>query len=139
MSHKNLPYKNHPFWMLPSFFDDEDQFQGLFFDQAKGLSISEDDQHIFVEAALPGLKPDDIEITLDKGNLWIKGHKSEQTEDKEKKYHKKASSSFSYSVTLPSNADVNHDPEAIYEDGIMKITFIKKEPSQSRKIQVKRK
>ena len=48
------------------------------FSDLSGLSVSEDENHVFVEAALPGLKADEIEMTFDKGILWIKAEKKEE-------------------------------------------------------------
>jgi len=122
-----------PFWPLleESFWDFEKE--------PSNLSISEDEQHVFVEAALPGLKPEDIEVTFEKGVLWIKGEAKEETENKKRKYYRKASRSFSYRVQVPGQIDEKKDPEATYKDGIMKIAFMKTPQPEPKKIQVKAK
>ena len=101
-----------------------------------GLTVSEDNNNVYVEAALPGIDVEDVEITFDKGILWIKAEKKE--EDKNKKYYRKASSSFSYRVAVPGNLDERREPEASYENGIMKITFPKAEKSIPKKINIKK-
>lgn len=111
-------------------------FKDLGFDQS-GLSISEDKKSVFVEASLPGLNVDDIAVNLDKGILWIKGDKKEEEENKEKKYYRKASSSFSYRLALPGAIDESKEPKAIYKDGILKLTFVKAQQNQGKKIVVK--
>ena len=102
-----------------------------------GLTVSEDKKNIYVEAALPGMKPSQIEVTLEKGILWIRGEKDEKQEDKDKRYYRRASSSFSYKIALPSHVDEKQEPKAVYKDGIMKITFNKSQQSQGKKIVVK--
>ena len=103
----------------------------------EGLTIYEDKKNVNVEAFLPGLTAKDIEITLDKGILWIKGEKREEEEDKEKKYYRRASNSFSYRVTLPANVDEKSEPKATFKDGILKLIFQKAPQSQAKKITIK--
>jgi HSP20 family protein len=88
-----------------------------------GLSVYEDEKNFYVEAALPGLAPSEIEVSCDKGYVLIEGEKKE--EEKEKKYYRKASSSFSYRIALPSSVDETEEPKAVMKNGIMKITFTK--------------
>lgn len=126
-------------WKPFNIFEEEEFFPDIFtFSNEKGLSVSEDERSVLVEAAVPGLKADDIEISIDKGTLWVKGEKSEEEKDKKRKYYRKASCSFSYCTSLPEGTDHDASPEATYEDGVVKITFKKKEASQPKKIQIKR-
>ncbi len=101
------------------------------------VSVYEDQNHIYVEAGVPGLNPEDIEVTLEKGLLWIRGEKQEEKEEKEVKYHSKASSSFSYKVYLPSKIEETKMPEATCEKGVLTITFTKSKASIPQKILVK--
>lgn len=135
---KHLPGHFHlwdPFSLLrtPSFFEEDDL---AFFNEKTGLTLSEDEKNIYVEAALPGLDADDIEVSYDKGVLWIKGEK-EKKEDS-KKYYQKASSAFSYRINIPGDADETKEIDAEYKDGVMKITFAKKNQSMPKKINIKR-
>lgn len=108
-----------------------------FFGQT-GLSISEDDQNIYVDAQLPGLKREDIQVKLEENLLWIKGEKKEEKSDK--RYFQKAASSFSYRLSLPQTADLSQEPSAEYENGELRITFKKAEPNRKTKeIQIKNK
>lgn len=102
-----------------------------------GLSVSEDEKNVYVEAAVPGIEPKNVEVTYDKGTLWIKGESKEEEEDKNKKFYRRASSSFSYNITVPSEIDPNTDPEATYKNGMMKVTFAKTPQTQPKKITVK--
>jgi len=124
--------------LFPSILDElTDQFGELIHQDGSGLTVSEDKKNIYVEASLPGLKLNDIEVTLEKGVLWIKGEKKEEEEDKEKRYYRKASNTYSYRLTLPNQTDETKEPKAVYQDGVMKITFTKAQHSQSKKITVK--
>ncbi len=100
-----------------------------------GLSISEDEKNVFVSASLPGVDPKDVEVTFDRGVLWIKGEASEEKEAK--KYYRKASSSFSYRVSVPGEIDTEKDPEASNKHGVITVRFTKKPQTQPKKIEVK--
>lgn len=130
-----------PFTQFPNISDFLDDFgkmeRGLATTSGTwGLNIFEDDkQNLVVEAALPGLNPQEIDVTLDKGILWIRGEKKE--EEEKKKYYRRSSSSFSYRVALPTQVDENKEPKTTYKDGILQITFSKDQKNQAKKIQVK--
>ena len=106
------------------------------FSDLSGLSVSEDENHVFVEAALPGIKPDEIETTFDKGILWIKAEKKEG-HDGTKKYYRKAASSFSYRVAIPGSIDENRHPEAVFKDGMITVTFEKTKKAEPKKIAIR--
>lgn len=125
------------FWTFPqlrSLMEDDDMVNVT---TPSGLSVSEDEKNVYVEAALPGVDPKNVEITFDKGVLWIKGETAQ--EEKEKKYYRKATSSFSYRVAVPGELDLTKEPEAESANGIMKITFAKSPQTQPKKIAVKTK
>lgn len=129
------------FWTFPSssWFDMDEDDMPLAASNPSGISISEDDQHVYVESALPGVDPKDVEITFDKGVLWIKGETTEKEEDKKKKFYRRATSSFSYRVAVPGEIDPNVDPEAESKNGVMRISFTKHPKMQPKKISVKAK
>ncbi len=131
-------------WSFPSFrfpfslFEgNEEEAWGGDFSDLSGLSVSEDEKHVYIEAALPGIKPEDVEVTFDKGILWIKAERKEEIEDKNKKFYRKATSSFSYHVAVPGNVDENQQPEASVKNGMMKVTFAKAQKPPLRKIPIK--
>ena len=134
--------ENHRFPMLRPFLSLpylEDDFWGIDNTNDSGLSVSEDDKNIYVEAHLPGLQSEDIELCVEKGMLLIKGSRKEEQKDKEKKFYKKAVSSFCYRVNLPSEIDEKKEPEATYKGGVIKVVFNKKkESSKAKKISIKK-
>lgn len=107
------------------------------FSDPSGLSVSEDDHHVYVEAALPGVSAQEIEMTFDKGILWIKAEKRELEEDKRKKYYRKATSSFSYRVAIPGEVSEQSEPEATFKNGMLKVTFPKTTKKESKRIPIK--
>ncbi len=137
---KSTQQRAHPFHsLMRSFWGDD---LNLFDDRVLGLgerrgnlSLSEDDSHIYVEADLAGLSENEIDITLDKGVLWIKGEKEEKQDDK--KYHQRAYRSYSYKIALPDSANQDATPVAKYEKGVLSITFDKVKGETAKKIKVK--
>ncbi len=121
---------------LPSILDDESDWASFL--PSSGLTVSEDDKNVFVEAAMPGLDGDKIEVTFDKGVLWIRGNAEETEEDKNKKFYRKASSSFSYRVMVPGKIDENQEPDTVYKNGIVKVTFNKIPETQPKKLTVRK-
>jgi HSP20 family protein len=101
------------------------------------ISLSEDDLHDYVDAAMPGINPDEIDITYDKGMLWIRGETTQEDIDKNKKYYQRASNSFSYRITLPTDIDENAEPQASCDNGMLMLTFNKSLKAKPKKISVK--
>lgn len=140
MSRKLVPKS---MWSFPSLrfpfslIDENEEEWAQDFSDPSGLSVYEDENNVYIEAALPGIKPEDIETTFDKGVLWIKGEKKEQSPDKNKKFYRKAMSSFSYHVAVPGNVDEHIVPQATSKNGILKITFPKTKKTEPKKIPIK--
>jgi HSP20 family protein len=118
---------------MPALFDEDvEDWQSY----PGGLSVSEDDKQVFVTAALPGVEEKDIDITYDKGVLWIKGASQEETSAPKRTYYRKSTANFSYSVTVPGDIDTTSEPQATYKNGVMTVVFAKHPQSQPKKIKV---
>lgn len=100
-----------------------------------GLTVYEDEKNVYVEAALPGVDPKDVDVTYDKGVVWIKAEKKE--EEKGKKFYRRATSSFSYQTTVPGEVNPDVEPEAVQKNGVLKLSFTKVKGVEPRKIKVK--
>ena len=101
------------------------------------ISLSEDEEHVYVEASLPGLSESEIEITLERGVLWIKGNKSEEKDDSKRKYHYRTHRSYSYKVYVPESVDDASNPDAEYKKGVLHITFAKTKQEAPKKISIR--
>lgn len=126
------------FWALPQRISDlmeDEDWSGSHV--PGGLSISEDEKHVYVEAAVPGIDPKDVEITFDKGMLWVKAESKQEEKNEKKKYYRRASSSFSYRIAVPGELDQNKEPEADIKHGVVKVAFAKAPQAQPKKIQLK--
>jgi len=103
------------------------------------LDVSETDEVLMVEASLPGIRPEDVDISIIGSTLTIKGEAKHEEEKEEKgKYHyrERRYRSFQRAITLP--AEVNSDAaEAVLEDGELKLMLPKVEETKSKRIEVK--
>lgn len=140
MNRKLVP---RSFWSFPtmrfpfSLFDEEEEGWLQEFSDASGLTVFEDENNVYVEAAVPGVKPEEIEMTFDKGALWIKAEKKEEEKEKHRKFYRKAVNTFSYRIAVPGNVDESRQPEAICKNGVLKVVFPKAQRSQSKRIPIK--
>jgi HSP20 family protein len=124
-----------PSIQLPSIWNDSDEWLTAP-SSPSGLSISEDEKKVYIEASLPGIDPKNVEITFHDGYLWIRGEAKEEEKDPNRKYYREASKSFSYRIGVPGDIDNTIDPTATYKHGVMTVAFMKSPKVQPRKIQV---
>ena len=118
---------------IKKYFDDFPSF-GVNFENsfAPRIDISEKNDKILVEAEIPGVKKEDLKITLQDNILTIKGEKKKEEESKDKNYYRceRTYGSFSRSFTLP--VEVNTEKvDAKFNDGMLKIELKKVEPKKA--------
>jgi len=101
------------------------------------LDMYEKDDRFVVKAELPGMKEDDIDVSVTDNTLNIKGERKAESEVKEENYYRSERSygKFYRSVALPSNADAQNI-EANYEDGVLEVSIPKAAEAKSRKVKV---
>lgn len=102
-----------------------------------GVRIYEDNNQLHIEVPLPGLNLKDIEVSLNKGVLLVKGAAEEEEKDKKRKYYRSSKRSYSYSLTLPTQIDEKQEPQAVYSDGILNISLQLAKKGDTKKITVK--
>jgi HSP20 family protein len=109
---------------------------GLNFD-AMPLDVFEDADNVEVRATLPGLRPEDVEITLQGDTLTIKGQQKASTERKQGNYllREHRSGNFYRSVKLPMLLD-SAKAEARFEHGVLTLTLPKAEATKPRQIRI---
>lgn len=106
---------------------------------APAVDIKEDDKAFTLLADIPGVDPDDIEVTMDKGVLTVKGERQSEKKTEEENYKRveRQYGVFYRRFTLPDSADAD-GIDAQSEHGVLKITIPKQEVAQSRRISVKK-
>ncbi len=103
------------------------------------LDVVEQDDKFLVKASVPGINPEDIEITFTDGVLTIKGETKEDHEVKEENYHlrERRYGSFMRRIALPTNIDADNI-DATNENGVLTLTLPKAEEVKPRRIEVKK-
>jgi HSP20 family protein len=129
-----VKFNQNPFAAIDRVFDDVfrdvmPSFNTGFNPNAMRVDISEDDKNIYIEAELPGMKKEDVKVTIEDGVLMIRGERKQETEEKKKNYHRveRVYGSFSRAFTLGENVDKD-SIEAKYENGVLHLTLPKVEP-----------
>lgn len=134
-----------PFRDLLNAQRDLDQLFGRGFDDDIGLrgswspamDIHESDQAFTVWMDVPGMSSDDIDITLDRNLLTVRGERSFSTERREEDFRRveRRTGAFERSVTLPSHVDAE-GINASVTDGVLEIVIPKAEEAKPRQIKV---
>jgi HSP20 family protein len=102
------------------------------------LDVEETDQEIHVRAEIPGVKAEDLELSINGDTLTISGEKKEGQERREGGYvyQERHFGSFRRDVILPAAVDAN-DVKAQYKDGVLTVELKKSQEALPKKIQVK--
>ena len=108
----------------------------LFSGWMPALDLYQDNDNVVAVVELPGMRKEDIEISLHEGMLTISGErKSETGENGKAERSERYVGKFRRSVTLPTRVDASK-VNATYKDGILTVTLPKAEEAKPRKIQV---
>ena len=104
---------------------------------APSVDISENEKAFTLLADIPGVDPKDIEISMEKGVLTIKGERSSENVEEGENYRRveRQSGQFYRRFNLPDSADADKI-EARSEHGVLRITIPKQEVAISRRIEV---
>lgn len=102
------------------------------------VNITEDKDHYFVRAELPGISAENIDVQVNGRNLSIVGERKIQSEGANVKYHRREREpgKFSRVIGLPSDIDVNK-VEAQMNNGILTVTVAKAEAAKPKQITIK--
>jgi len=113
---------------------DEDRLRGSW---SPAVNILEKKDAIVITADLPGLKAEEVEITVDNGVLTIRGERRLEEAADGETYHRveRVYGMFERTFTLPNSVDVNRI-DAKFRNGEMVITLPKREESKPRAVKV---
>ena len=105
---------------------------------APRMNLSETDKHYEVTIDLPGLKPEEFDIELRHGDLWITGERKDEKEEKGKTWHRveRHYGQFCRMIRLGDDVDAEH-VDAEYKDGVLTVIVAKTESAQTKHIAVK--
>jgi HSP20 family protein len=102
------------------------------------VEMYEKDDKLVVRAELPGMKKEEIDISVLGDTLTIKGERKAESEVKDEDYYRceMCYGKFSRSVALPAAVEARK-VEASYENGILEVTVPKAEEAKPKKVEIK--
>ncbi len=102
------------------------------------MNVTEDKDSFYVRAELPGLKPDELDISVTGDTLSLSGERKIPAEDENAQYHRREreAGKFSRIVSLPSHVDTGK-VDARCEDGILTVVLPKAEAAKPKQITIK--
>src|ERR1035437_606216 len=114
-------------------------FQGMEAEPEIKLEISETDKPYTVQADVPGMKKEDIQVSIDGNQVSITAEVKREKEEKEgnklvrsERYYGKQFRSFSLAHDIDEAKS-----EAEYNDGVLKLTLPKKAGTETKKLAIK--
>ncbi len=102
------------------------------------VDVSENDEGFEVKVDLPGIKPEDVDISVTNDRLTIQGERKEEKETKDKTFHRveRSYGSFYRSISLPTGTDADK-VSADSDNGVITITVPKGAEAKAKRIAVK--
>lgn len=101
------------------------------------VDVLEQPEAIRIMAELPGVKPEDVKISVEGSVLTLHGTKQQVAEERTERVHRyeRTYGAFERSFTLPASVDTQHI-NAAYDNGVLTITLPKAEQAKPRQIAV---
>jgi len=102
------------------------------------VDIYEEKDRYIVKAELPGMKQEDIKLSIVNNTLTLRGERKAEHEHRRDGYHRveRAYGEFCRSFQLPAEVDADKI-KAVYKDGILEVTIPKSEKAKPKEITIK--
>ena len=115
--------------------NDNDLMRGAW---SPSVDIFENQNEIVLEAELPGMKPEDVNISIENNVLTIHGERKLEKKDESDNFHRveRSYGSFTRSFTLPPTVR-SENARAEFENGVLRLTLAKREEAKPRRIEIK--
>ena len=106
-------------------------------DWTPAVDIKEEDNRFVITADLPGVDPENVDISMQNGMLTVKGERSDEKKEEKDGYRRveRFSGSFYRRFMLPDNADSEHI-KAHAKNGVLEVEIGKIKDAQAKKIKV---
>jgi HSP20 family protein len=131
------PFFSFPALRFPTLEFPTKELQALEYLGKITVDVKDLKDKIEVKADIPGLAKDDIEVSIQDGNLVIKGEKEEEKEEKGKDFYRKerSSGSFYRAIDLPCAVDADK-VNANYKNGVLELVLPKTKEAQPKQIKI---
>jgi HSP20 family protein len=135
---EEMQHRLAPFWGREAIRKSDKDEMLLSADWTPAVDITEDDNEYVIRAELPGIRKEDIRVSLDDNVLSISGERTMEKEEKGKRHHRveRSYGKFVRSFTLPERTDNQHI-KAEHKDGVLTVHLMKSEEQKPRQIEVK--
>lgn len=102
------------------------------------VDIFENKNEIVLEAELPGMKAEDVNISIENNVLTLHGERKFEKKDERDNFHRveRSYGSFTRSFTLPPTVS-SENANAEFENGVLRLTLAKREEAKPRRIEIK--
>jgi len=102
------------------------------------MDVVEAEDHLLITTELPGMKKEDVKITIENGVLAISGEKKNASEEEQKGFHlmERRFGAFRRTVTLPRKLDAAK-AQASFEDGVLAVRIPRSEEAKPRELEIK--
>ena len=102
------------------------------------VDLEENEDSISITASIPGISPEDIEVTTEDGVLTIKAETRSEDETKRGDYlvRERREGSFHRAVRLPDRVDAEK-AESRYDNGVLTVSLPKQESKKAKRLEVK--
>lgn len=138
--------KWEPFSELVTMRDDVDRLFDVFFGTQPqtiddlwrpSIDIEESNGNLMVKAEIPGMKKENIKVSVKEDMLTISGERKQENETRDKTYHRieRSYGQFRRMIRLPAEVDADK-VKASYKDGVLSVTLPKPESMKPKHIDV---
>jgi len=105
---------------------------------APSVDIFENKNEIVLEAELPGMSPEDVNISIENNVLTLHGERKFEKKDESDNFHRveRSYGAFTRSFTLPPTVS-SETANAEFENGVLRLTLAKREEAKPRRIEIK--
>ena len=102
------------------------------------VDIFENKNEIVLEAEMPGINADDVNISIENNILTLTGERRFEKKDEGDNFHRveRSYGSFTRSFTLPSTVS-SENAQAEFENGVLRLKLAKREEAKPRRIEIK--
>jgi HSP20 family protein len=138
-----------PFQDLQSFRDEMNRTFSRWFGREEGeepsprrwvpaLDVTESKDAYNIDVEVAGVRPEDINVTVDRGVLTVQGERRSEEEKGDRSYHRveRRYGSFRRSINLPSDVDAAR-VQASYDNGVLRLEIPKSAGAEPKRIEVK--
>jgi len=101
------------------------------------VDVYEDEKSVVLKLEVPGIEEKDLDVSIEKNTLTVKGERKFEKEEKEENFHRieRRYGSFYRAFTLPSTVDAEN-VQASYNAGVLRLELKKKPEAQPKQIKV---